>query len=94
MDARKPLKVSFVRFLVLGNLLLAVRQVILTKWEDYTLADGLKINIRLYNHPESMIALKNLKAAYIGNFHFSLQLFFIPQNFIVFQAISSQEHCE
>lgn len=26
-----------------------------------------KINIRLYNYPESMIALKNLKAAYIGN---------------------------
>ncbi|XP_056172327.1 probable DNA helicase MCM8 isoform X2 [Syzygium oleosum] len=25
-----------------------------------------KINIRLYNYPESMIALKNLKAAYIG----------------------------
>lgn len=26
-----------------------------------------KINIRLYNYPESMIALKNLRAAYIGN---------------------------
>lgn len=26
----------------------------------------MKINIRLHNYPESMIALKNLKAAYIG----------------------------
>ena len=25
-----------------------------------------KISIRLHNHPESSIALKNLKAAYIG----------------------------
>lgn len=28
----------------------------------------MKINIRPYNYPESIIALKNLKAAYIGNF--------------------------
>lgn len=31
--------------------------------------DDTKVNIRLHNYPESMIALKNLKAAYIGNFH-------------------------
>lgn len=30
-----------------------------------------KINIRLQNYPESTIALKNLKAAYIGNLLFS-----------------------
>lgn len=29
--------------------------------------DVVKINIRLHNYPESLIALKNLKAAYIGN---------------------------
>lgn len=26
----------------------------------------MRVNIRLHNYPESMIALKNLKAAYIG----------------------------
>lgn len=30
------------------------------------MVDGVKINIRLHNYPETMIALKNLKAAYIG----------------------------
>lgn len=30
--------------------------------------DCMKINIRLHNYPDSMIALKNLKSAYIGNF--------------------------
>ena len=30
------------------------------------LESHLKLNIRLHNYPESMIALKNLKAAYIG----------------------------
>ena len=30
------------------------------------MVDGSKINIRLHNYPETMIALKNLKAAYIG----------------------------
>ncbi|KAG8648488.1 hypothetical protein MANES_08G003200v8 [Manihot esculenta] len=42
----------------------AVHKVLLTKWENI-LEDGTKINIRLHNYPESMIALKNLKAAYI-----------------------------
>ncbi|KVH90487.1 AAA+ ATPase domain-containing protein, partial [Cynara cardunculus var. scolymus] len=35
---------------------------------DEELDDNAKVNIRLHNHPESMIALKNLKAAYIGIF--------------------------
>ncbi|KAK9079291.1 hypothetical protein SSX86_000962 [Deinandra increscens subsp. villosa] len=32
---------------------------------DKELDESAKVNIRLHNHPESMIALKNLKAAYI-----------------------------
>ncbi|XP_061965165.1 probable DNA helicase MCM8 isoform X2 [Populus nigra] len=43
----------------------AVHKVFLSKCEDNFLDDGMKINIRLHNYPESMIALKNLKAAYI-----------------------------
>ncbi|KAJ6923018.1 DNA helicase MCM8 [Populus alba x Populus x berolinensis] len=43
----------------------AVHKVFLSKCEDSFLDDGMKINIRLHNYPESMIALKNLKAAYI-----------------------------
>ncbi|KAK3016647.1 hypothetical protein RJ639_006742, partial [Escallonia herrerae] len=43
----------------------AVHKVLFTKWEYSMLEDCDKINIRLYNYPESMIALKNLKAAYI-----------------------------
>ncbi|XP_044482160.1 probable DNA helicase MCM8 [Mangifera indica] len=42
----------------------AVHKVLLTKREN-RLEDEMKINIRLHNYPESMIALKNLKAAYI-----------------------------
>ncbi|KAJ0088164.1 hypothetical protein Patl1_32036 [Pistacia atlantica] len=42
----------------------AVHKVLLTKWENQ-LEDEMKINIRLHNYPESVIALKNLKAAYI-----------------------------
>ncbi|KAK6943754.1 MCM, AAA-lid domain [Dillenia turbinata] len=42
----------------------AVHKVLLDKWE-YMLEDGIRINIRLHNYPESMIALKILKAAYI-----------------------------
>lgn len=57
----------FLPFCVQGSLLLSSKQVLLTKWENI-LEDGTKINIRLHNYPESMIALKNLKAAYIGNF--------------------------
>lgn len=34
--------------------------------EKNMMVDGAKINIRLHNYPETMIALKNLKAAYIG----------------------------
>ncbi|CAD5195732.1 unnamed protein product [Musa acuminata subsp. malaccensis] len=44
----------------------AVHMVLSTKKINYHLEDAEKINIRLYNHPDSMITLKNLKAAYIG----------------------------
>ncbi|RVW98802.1 putative DNA helicase MCM8 [Vitis vinifera] len=43
----------------------AVHKVLSTNWDDNRLEDGVKINIRLHNHPETMIALKNLKSAYI-----------------------------
>ncbi|KAI3822612.1 hypothetical protein L1987_10207 [Smallanthus sonchifolius] len=43
----------------------AVHKVLHSKSNDEELDDGAKVNIRLHNHPESMIALKNLKAAYI-----------------------------
>lgn len=39
--------------------------------------EGAKVTIRLHNHQESMIALKNLKAAYIGNCKTSLGLNFV-----------------
>lgn len=42
----------------------AVHKVLLAQCKN-KLEDGMKINIRLYNYPESMMALKNLKAAYI-----------------------------
>ncbi|XP_057438368.1 probable DNA helicase MCM8 [Lotus japonicus] len=43
----------------------AVHQVLLSNWEnDKQELDG-KVDIRLHNCPETMIALKNLKAAYI-----------------------------
>lgn len=42
----------------------AVHQVLLSN-SDLYLEEGMKINIRLHNYPESMIVLKNLKAAYI-----------------------------
>ncbi|XP_048321240.2 probable DNA helicase MCM8 isoform X2 [Ziziphus jujuba] len=42
----------------------AVHKVLLTEKDD-KLVDGTKVNIRLHNHPESLIVLKNLKAAYI-----------------------------
>lgn len=38
----------------------------LSKWENGDLEHGAKVDIRLHNCPETMIALKNLKAAYIG----------------------------
>lgn len=41
------------------------------------LADITKVNIRLHNYPESMIALKNLKAAYIGTLDVKFELAFI-----------------
>ncbi|PIA38676.1 hypothetical protein AQUCO_02700121v1 [Aquilegia coerulea] len=44
----------------------AVHEVLLVKWPKFQLQDGVRINIRLHNYPESIIALKNLKAAYIG----------------------------
>lgn len=40
----------------------AIHKVLYTKSK---LEDGAKVNIRLHNYPETMIALKNLKAAYI-----------------------------
>ncbi|XP_054802072.1 probable DNA helicase MCM8 isoform X2 [Prosopis cineraria] len=43
----------------------AVHKVLITKWESDQLEDGAKVDIRLHNCPETMIALKNLKAAYI-----------------------------
>ncbi|XP_050227561.1 probable DNA helicase MCM8 [Mercurialis annua] len=49
----------------LSCLAAALHKVLLTKLEDNVLNDGTKINIRLHNYPESMIALRNLKAAYI-----------------------------
>lgn len=45
---------------------IAAHKVLLTQWESNRIEDDIKINIRLHNYPESMIALKNLKAAYIG----------------------------
>ncbi|CAN8259931.1 unnamed protein product [Cochlearia groenlandica] len=44
----------------------AVHKVLLSQWETNEFENGMKINIRLYNYPESSISLKNLKAAYIG----------------------------
>ncbi|POO01589.1 Mini-chromosome maintenance protein [Trema orientale] len=43
----------------------SVHKVLLNKWEKNQLEDGTKVNIRLHDYPQSMIALKNLKAAYI-----------------------------
>ncbi|KAF7804491.1 putative DNA helicase MCM8 [Senna tora] len=43
----------------------AVHKVLIFNWENDKLEDGAKVHIRLYNCPETMIALKNLKAAYI-----------------------------
>eukprot|EP00268_Persea_americana_P053272 TRINITY_DN6019_c0_g1_i13.p1 TRINITY_DN6019_c0_g1~~TRINITY_DN6019_c0_g1_i13.p1 ORF type:complete len:747 (+),score=159.60 TRINITY_DN6019_c0_g1_i13:142-2382(+) len=44
----------------------AVNMVLSSKWKNHQFEAEEKINIRLHNHPESTIALKNLKAAYIG----------------------------
>ncbi|KAM3325265.1 putative DNA helicase MCM8 isoform X1 [Capsicum chacoense] len=41
------------------------KQVYFTKLGDQNFDDFVKINIRLHNYPQSMIGLKNLKAAYI-----------------------------
>ncbi|KAA8516516.1 hypothetical protein F0562_016978 [Nyssa sinensis] len=43
----------------------AIHKVLFTIWENSRLEDSVKVNIRLHNYPESIIALKNLKAAYI-----------------------------
>ncbi|XP_065617152.1 probable DNA helicase MCM8 isoform X1 [Quercus suber] len=43
----------------------AIHKVLLNNLEKNMIEDGAKINIRLHNYPETMIALKNLKAAYI-----------------------------
>lgn len=42
-------------------------QALCVKEKSLQLEDIEKINVRLYNHTESMIALRNLKAAYISN---------------------------
>lgn len=47
------------------------------------LGDGVKVNVRLHNYPESMIALKNLKAGYIGMFLMSGSFFLALFSFIV-----------
>ncbi|PKA63301.1 DNA replication licensing factor MCM3 like 1 [Apostasia shenzhenica] len=44
----------------------AVHLTLLLKVKDYQVEDIDMINVRLYNHHDSMITLKNLKAAYIG----------------------------
>lgn len=43
-----------------------LKQVLLSKWESDKPELAAKVDIRLCNCPETMIALKNLKAAYIG----------------------------
>ncbi|KAK7337029.1 hypothetical protein VNO77_17587 [Canavalia gladiata] len=43
----------------------AVHKVLLSQWENDNPELGAKVDIRLHNCPETMIALKNLKAAYI-----------------------------
>ncbi|CDP16881.1 unnamed protein product [Coffea canephora] len=43
----------------------AVHKVLMMKWDSNMMEEFVKINIRLHNYPESLIALKNLKAAYI-----------------------------
>ncbi|CAI8614550.1 unnamed protein product [Vicia faba] len=43
----------------------AVHKVLLSKWESDKMELSAKVDIRLHNYPETMIALKNLKAAYI-----------------------------
>ncbi|XP_073008456.1 probable DNA helicase MCM8 [Typha latifolia] len=46
----------------------AAHMALCSNGQDFQLEDIEKINIRLYNHSESLIALKNLKAAYIKKF--------------------------
>ncbi|XP_062117205.1 probable DNA helicase MCM8 [Humulus lupulus] len=43
----------------------SAHKVLLNKWDKSELEDGTKVNTRLHNYPQSLIALKNLKAAYI-----------------------------
>ncbi|XP_045794791.1 probable DNA helicase MCM8 [Trifolium pratense] len=43
----------------------AIHKVLLSEWENDKLELAAKVDIRLHNCPETMIALKNLKAAYI-----------------------------
>lgn len=45
----------------------SLKQVMRTNWAP-KLEDVAKVLIRLHNYSESMLALKNLKAAYIGKF--------------------------
>ncbi|GMI64656.1 minichromosome maintenance 8 [Hibiscus trionum] len=50
--------------IALSTMSAAIHQVLLNN-PDFYLEEGMKINIRLHNYPESMIVLKNLKAAFI-----------------------------
>ncbi|XP_050379375.1 probable DNA helicase MCM8 [Argentina anserina] len=43
----------------------AVHKLLLKQWGSNRVEDDFRVNIRLHNCPKSMIALKNLKAAYI-----------------------------
>lgn len=71
--------VFFLRTILIAFLL---KQALSTNWDDNSLDDSVKINIRLHNHPETMIALKNLKSAYIGKFMIENQIAVLCSLFI------------
>ncbi|KAL6957624.1 DNA replication licensing factor mcm8 [Sarracenia purpurea var. burkii] len=64
----------------------AIHKVLADKWGHDILQDCAKINIRLHNYPESIIALKNLKAAYIGTSKFQLKISSLPPNLMLASA--------
>jgi DNA helicase MCM8 len=57
---------KYVHLLRLTKVFYDLKQVLLSKWESDKPELAAKVDIRLHNCPETMIALKNLKAAYIG----------------------------
>lgn len=65
----KEVILSLFRFNLIAHIF--CEQVLLSN-SDLYLEEGMKINIRLHNYPESMIVLKNLKAAYIGTLRIQL----------------------